>query len=86
MKKETTSQEILAESNLEAGKAFMIQKSKERNIIKTKSGLLYEILSEGDGIKPSSVNSTVTLNYRGSLIDGTTFTSNKNQSDPGTFT
>lgn len=43
--------------------------------LKTASGLYYVIKEEGAGAKPSA-NDTVSLNYRGKLINGTTFDSN----------
>lgn len=43
--------------------------------LKTASGLYYIIKEEGKGPKPN-VNDTVSLNYRGKLLDGTTFDSN----------
>lgn len=75
----------LGQVNLQAGKAFLENKAREKNIRKTKSGLLYEVLSDGRGIKPPSINSTVTLNYKSSLIDGTIISSNKNIGRPVNF-
>ena len=43
--------------------------------LKTPSGLYYIIKEEGQGAKPIT-NDTVSLNYRGQLIDGTIFDSN----------
>jgi peptidylprolyl isomerase len=44
------------------------------NLITTKSGLMYQILKQGSGASPTS-SSTVTVNYTGSLLDGTVFDS-----------
>jgi FKBP-type peptidyl-prolyl cis-trans isomerase len=44
---------------------------------KTASGLVYEVLKEGAGAKPTATQQ-VKVNYKGTLIDGTEFDSNKN--------
>ena len=71
--------------NLEAGKAFMAKKAKEKGIKKTDSGMLYEVVKQGDGAKPSSANSTVVVHYTGTLIDGTKFDSSVDRGQPATF-
>ncbi|MEZ5047606.1 MAG: FKBP-type peptidyl-prolyl cis-trans isomerase [Chitinophagaceae bacterium] len=50
---------------------------KQKNItpLKTNSGLYYSIEKEGSGEKPSA-NDKVSMNYRGTLLDGTIFDSN----------
>lgn len=54
-------------------KAFFTRKN--LTPIKTASGLYYSIQKEGTG-EPAKAGDTVTLNYRGTLLDGTTFDSN----------
>ena len=71
--------------NLEAGKAFMDSKAKENGVKKTESGMLYEVLTAGDGAKPTSPNSTVVVHYTGTLIDGTKFDSSVDRGTPTTF-
>ncbi len=71
--------------NLEAGKAFMAKKAKTKGISSTDSGMLYEVLTQGDGAKPSSANSTVVVHYTGTLIDGTKFDSSVDRGQPATF-
>lgn len=71
--------------NLEAGKAFMAKKAKDKGIKSTESGMLYEVLTQGDGAKPSSANSTVVVHYTGTLIDGTKFDSSVDRGEPATF-
>ena len=48
------------------------------------SGLAYRILQEGSGTIPS-VDSLVTIHYRGRLIDGTEFDSSIARSEPATL-
>ena len=71
--------------NLELGKAFMDKKAKEKGVMSTESGMLYEVVEQGDGAKPSSANSTVVVHYTGTLIDGTEFDSSVKRGQPATF-
>jgi len=71
--------------NLETGKAFMAKKAKVKGISSTESGMLYEVLTEGKGAKPTSANSTVVVHYTGTLIDGTKFDSSVDRGQPATF-
>lgn len=48
------------------------------------SGLQYKIVTAGTGKKPKS-EETVTVNYRGTLIDGTEFDSSIKRGQPATF-
>ena len=72
-------------ANLDKGKAFMTDKAKTSGIMKTDSGMLYEVVSKGDGAKPESANSTVVVHYTGTLIDGTEFDSSVKRGQPATF-
>ncbi len=75
--------EQLAKQQKEEQKQMVIQEKElqkyfiANNItpLKTASGLYYVIKEEGSGAKPVT-NDTVSLNYRGKLINGTTFDSN----------
>lgn len=71
--------------NLEEGKKFLAKKAKEKGINKTDSGILYEVMKQGDGAKPGSANATVVVNYVGKLIDGTEFDSTYDRKQPATF-
>ena len=50
----------------------------------TKSGLQYRIVKPGTGRKPMAED-TVTVNYRGTLIDGAEFDSSYSRGQPATF-
>lgn len=52
--------------------------------LKTDSGLLYRILRHSDGRKPTAA-STVSVNYRGWLSNGTVFDSSYERGEPTTF-
>lgn len=51
---------------------------------KTVSGLTYQIMTSAEGPKPN-VGSVVTLNYVGTLTDGTIFDSSYSRGEPATF-
>jgi len=78
-------------ASAEAGKAarqmgeqFLAENAKRPGIITTKSGLQYEILSEGTGRQPSRTD-TVRCHYEGRLIDGTVFDSSYKRNAPADF-
>lgn len=50
----------------------------------TKSGLRYQIINEGSGVKPSK-GQNVSVHYKGSLIDGTVFDSSYKRKQPIEF-
>lgn len=53
--------------------AFIEEKAKEENVVKTPSGLLYQIIKLGDGGPKPTAESDVEVLYHGELIDGTVF-------------
>jgi FKBP-type peptidyl-prolyl cis-trans isomerase FklB len=74
----------MAEKNLAAGKAFLEENKKKEGVKTLPSGLQYKILAEGSGKTPKSADQ-VTINYRGTLIDGKEFDSSFNRGNPGSF-
>lgn len=77
-------QKALGEKNKAEGAAFL-EKNKARAGVKTTaSGLQYEVLKEGSGSSPKPTD-TVTVNYKGTLMDGTTFDSSYDRGQPATF-
>ena len=58
--------------------AYLEEKAKESDVIKTASGLLYQVVKLGDGGAKPTATSDVEVRYRGELIDGTVFDESKN--------
>lgn len=72
------------EKNKADGAAFLKENAKSKAIYTTKSGLQYKIVKKGEGKKPT-VNSTVKVNYTGTLIDGKKFDSSYDRGMPAEF-
>jgi len=73
-----------AKKTLTEGQAFLAKNAKRKGVTKLPSGLQYEVLKKGEGAKPQA-GDTVTVNYRGTLIDGTEFDSSYKRDKPLTF-
>lgn len=70
-----------AAKNLEEGKVFL-EKNKNKEGFKTlPDGLQYKVLTEGAGPSPNAKDN-VTVNYRGTLLDGTLFDSSYTRGKP----
>ena len=54
------------------------------NMQKTASGLMYQVIKQGDGEKPVA-SDTVLVNYEGRLMDGTVFDSSYQRGEPAAF-
>ncbi len=83
-KKQTEKAAAAAEENRAAGKTFLEQNAKKDGVKLTASGLQYEVLAEGTGATPSAED-RVSVNYRGTLVDGTEFDSSYKRGQPATF-
>ncbi len=73
-----------AEKNKKEGEAFLAANKKKPGVVTLPSGLQYKVLKEGTGKSPK-VTDTVTVHYRGTLIDGTEFDSSYRRNEPATF-
>lgn len=66
-----------AKNNLEAGKKFMEENAKKKGVTTTKTGLQYEVLEPGSGVKYDAKkfgdSPDAKVSYEGRLIDGTVF-------------
>jgi FKBP-type peptidyl-prolyl cis-trans isomerase FklB len=73
-----------AEANLKAGEAFLENNKNKDGVVTLPSGLQYEVITMGDGPKPTAYNK-VTCHYHGTLIDGTVFDSSVKRGQPASF-
>jgi FKBP-type peptidyl-prolyl cis-trans isomerase FklB len=72
----------LAEKNKKEGEAFLAENKNKPGVLTLgTNGLQYKILTEGSGDIPKSED-TVSVNYRGTLIDGTEFDSSAKAGKP----
>src|SRR5574344_643085 len=67
-----------------ANEAFLAENAKKAGVTTTASGLQYEVLKAGTGVKPTAA-SVVKVHYHGTLIDGTVFDSSVERKEPATF-
>lgn len=81
---QATKQKALGEKNKTEGEAFLAKNKTRAGVKTTASGLQYEVLKEGTGPTPKATD-TVTVNYKGTLMDGTTFDSSYDRGQPATF-
>ncbi len=80
-KKQELQQQQLADTNKKEGDAFLAANKTKEGVVALPSGLQYKILQEGTGPKPAATD-TVTVNYRGTLLDGTEFDSSYKRGQP----
>ena len=66
------------------GIAFLEENAKRPEITVTESGLQYEVLATGEGEKPTA-ESTVRVDYHGTLVNGTVFDSSYERGQPAEF-
>jgi len=77
-------EEVAGEVYIVEGEKFLADNMLRKGVNITESGLLYEILVEGNGEKLTS-ESQVTVHYHGTLIDGTVFDSSVDRGEPANF-
>jgi FKBP-type peptidyl-prolyl cis-trans isomerase FklB len=66
------------------GDTFLATNKAKDGIKVLPDGLQYKVLTEGNGPKPAATD-TVTVNYRGTLIDGKEFDSSYKRGQPASF-
>ena len=81
--RQESAQKIL-EKNKQDGEAYLAKNKGAKGVKTTASGLQYKVITAGKG-KPPAADDTVTVNYRGTLIDGTEFDSSYKRNQPATF-
>jgi FKBP-type peptidyl-prolyl cis-trans isomerase FklB len=73
-----------AQTAIAEGKVYLEENAKRDGVTQTKSGLQYEILTEGTGKSPKATD-TVRCHYEGRLLDGTVFDSSYKRGEPADF-
>jgi len=73
-----------AQENLERSRAFLAANAEKEGVKTLSNGLQYKELKPGEGKTPTAT-SKVTVNYRGTLIDGSEFASSYAQGRPSEF-
>ena len=77
-------QKQAGEKNAADGVKFLDENKKKDGVKTTPSGLQYKSLKEGNGPQPKATD-MVTVNYKGTLIDGSEFDSSYKRGEPATF-
>jgi len=67
-----------------AGTAYLAANAKKPGVVTTRTGLQYKVVSAGTGATPKA-GDTVTVHYRGTLVDGAEFDSSYKRGQPATF-
>ncbi|MCC8093955.1 MAG: FKBP-type peptidyl-prolyl cis-trans isomerase [Tannerellaceae bacterium] len=68
----------------EEGEKFLEENKAKSGVITTESGLQYQVITEGNGPKPTA-SDRVQVHYTGTLLDGTVFDSSVERGEPATF-
>lgn len=84
MAKQKMQMQEMSDKNKKEGEAFLAENKKKEGVITLPSGLQYKVIKAGDGNLPKATD-TVTVHYKGTLIDGTEFDSSYGRGEPATF-
>lgn len=81
----TEREERLYGPNRDAGRHYLDSLKADSTIIRTESGLMYKVLTQGEGEVPQRTDK-VLVNYEGRLVDGTVFDASAKHGDkPASF-
>lgn len=67
------------------GEAFLAENGTKEGVVTTESGLQYEILVRGNSEERPTEESTVSVHYHGTLVNGTVFDSSVERGEPIDF-
>jgi FKBP-type peptidyl-prolyl cis-trans isomerase FklB len=77
--------EKLAADNLRKAQDFFSANHKKPGVVTLPSGVQYKVLDGASGDKSPSIDSKVTLQYRGAFLDGTVFDNTEDRGKPVVF-
>jgi FKBP-type peptidyl-prolyl cis-trans isomerase FklB len=77
-------QAAAGKKNAADSEKFLADNKSKEGVKTTASGLQFKVLKEGSGAQPKA-SDTVTVNYRGTLVDGTEFDSSYKRGQPASF-
>ncbi len=84
MAKQAELQQAASGNNAKEGETFLSENKTKDGVVELPSGLQYIIVSEGSGDSPKATD-TVSVHYKGTLIDGTEFDSSYGRGEPAEF-
>ena len=84
MAKQQAEMAAAAGNNVADGEKFLAENGKREGVTTTASGLQYEVLKKADGPKPTAAD-TVTVHYKGTLLNGKEFDSSYSRNEPTSF-
>jgi len=82
--REMAKKELAAQANKAEGEAFLEKNKGKDGVTVLPSGLQYKVITAGTGKQPT-VESTVSVHYRGTLLNGAEFDSSYKRGAPATF-
>lgn len=68
----------------QSGAAFLAENAKKPGVVTLPDGLQYKVITNGTGPKPTR-NDVVTVNYAGTLVNGSEFDSSYKRGEPASF-
>lgn len=77
--------EKLATANLKKARTFFADNGKKQGVVTLASGVQYKVLGGGKGDRSPTLDSEVTLQYRGEFLDGTVFDNTEDRGKPVVF-
>ena len=83
-RRQSSARKMLAAKNKAAGEAFLAAGKNKPGVVVRESGIQYRVLQAGFGAKPT-LDDTVSVHYRGRLVDGKEFGSTYNNAQPISF-
>ncbi len=84
MAKQQEAQKSVSAKAKAEGEAVLAANATKEGVVTLPSGLQYKVITPGSGASPKA-SDTVTVHYRGRLIDGTEFDSSYKRNEPTSF-